>query len=703
MNIFKRFVWIYLGCLSPFSSAVGSPQPNPPTWPATVKVYGTSTAISTIQSDMDAAYTTNGNGSGSTWNGSPPVTGGANPTPTNNVIQQQTSWADHGQFVNNGVAFLFQPGSYTGLNVYVGYYTSVIGLGTDPTQTTIDYISCYEGNGGTATPACPPGTGGSANLLTGALNTFWRSAENFTTNPNTAGNVWWPVTNKGMTWAVSQACPLRKVNINGNLYLFQLDAIVNGQVQYASGFSSGGFMADCKISGQDPANSAVVMGSQQQFFVRNTDATSAGSSPTFSNGVWNQVFVGCNGAPNSNCGNCPGQTNQMNCQITSCSGCQPSCQQTASLGNPYTTVAATPIIAEKPYIVWDATNEYRLAIPPVETNKIGTSQDTGVTPNFVSFTSVYVATPSDTASSINAQINAGNHIILTPGVYNNLGGTINVTQQDLVILGIGFPILISSGQPCIQVSAQNVRVGGMILQAGPTQSTNLLQWGTTSTDATGGFLYDCFARAGRFSGSPSEPFNSTTLMVHIISNNVVCDNLWLWRADHDTQGLVINGDNACQTAFQVDGNNVTTYGLAAEHTLSDVTIWNGDQGQCYFYQAELPYDASPGFNSVGYRLGSSVTTHNAWGVGVYSFFRDNNITVPSGIGVNSTSQSIVFINALSRYLAGFGGISSVLNTGNGINPQAGAGSAVNIKTPGPAYLCSYSTSSQDVYARKARR
>ncbi len=704
MHSCERFSWMYSGCLFSFISAFASPQPNPPSWPATVHVYSSSTPLGTIQAEMDTAYQTHGNGTGTAWNGSPPVSGGSNPTPTNNVIQNQTAWADNGQFVNDGVAFLFKPGTYTGLNVYVGYYTSVVGLGTSPASTVIDYISCYEGNGGTGMPVCPPGSGGTANLLTGALNTFWRSAENFTTNPNTAGNVWWPVSNQGMTWAASQACPLRKVNVNGNLYLFQLDAIVNGQVQYASGFSSGGFMADCTITGQDSGNSAVVMGSQQQFCVRNTKAISAGSSPAFSNGVWNQVFIGCTGAPNSNCGNCPGQTNQINCQVTICSGCHPSCQQTGNLGNPYTTIAATPSIAEKPYIVWDGTNEYRLAIPPVETNKVGTSEDTGVTPNYVSFTSVYVATPSDTASSINAQLSSGNHIILTPGVYNNLGGTINVNQQGLVVLGIGFPILVSSsGQACIQVSAQDVRVGGVILQAGSTESPTLLQWGTSATDATGGFLYDCFTRVGRFSGSSSEPLNSTTLMVHIVSNNVVCDNLWLWRADHDTQGLVYNGDNDCKTACQIDGNNVIAYGLAGEHTFNDITIWNGDQGQCYFYQAEFPYDASSGFNSVGYRIGSNVTTHNAWGVGVYSFFRDKDITATSGIGVDSSSQGIVFTNALTRYLAGFGGISSVLNVGNGINPQSGGGSTVNINFPGPAYLCSYSTSSQDVYARSRLR
>ncbi len=681
---------LHFVCIISFLQIHGGGQPNPPIWPSNVKVYDP-TMIATIQSDMDAAYTTNGNGSGQTWNGAPSTNGGANPTPTNNVFPQ-AQWNDNGQFNTNRYAFLFKPGNYTGLNVYVGYYTSVMGLGTDPTQTTIDYISCFMGNGNADTPICPAGLSGHANLLTGALNTFWRSLENFTTNPNTAGNVWWPTANPGMTWAVSQSCPIRKVKINGNLYLFQLLAHPGLPLpyNYSSASASGGFIADCVINGIDTSNSAVTMGSQQQFFVRNSNVTSAGSKPPFSNGVWNQVFVGTIGAPASNCGNCPGQTNSPKCPLTNCNGCLPSCTQ-GDTGNPYTTIQATPIIAEKPYIVFGhLPGKFELAIPPAENNKIGTSLDNpAVVPTYVDFVNVYVATANDTAATINAQIALGNHIILTPGIYN-LTDTININQQGLVLLGIGFPTLISTtGKPCILVSAQNVRVGGVLLQAGPSTpaTPTLLQWGTTRTDGQNGFLYDCFTRTGRFQNNPVEPSNPATLMVHIISNSVVCDNLWLWRADHDTQGLVKNQNNYCKTAFLVDGDHVTAYGLAGEHTLGDITMWNGNYGECYFYQAEFPYDAQLGFNATGYRVGASVTNHKGWGVGVYSFFRDFNITVPDGIHVNNPVPGIQFTNALTRYLGGNGGITSVLN-GLGVNTNLPT-PAVNINTPGPAYLCDF--------------
>ena len=38
---------------------------------------------------------------------------------------------------------------------------------------------------------------------------------------------------------------------------------------------------------------------------------------------------------------------------------------------------------------------------------------------------------------------------------------------------------------------------------------------------------------------------------------------------------------------------MVAYGLFAEHTLADLTQWRGEDGQVFFYQSELPYDAAP--------------------------------------------------------------------------------------------------------------
>lgn len=618
-------------------------NPNPPVWPANVFVFTSGTPTLTIQNQADAIYASNGG----------PV--------------------DNGQFVNTGYAMLFAPGTYTGLDINIGYYTSIMGLGASPDDTMINSVSCPQGND---------------DASIGALNTFWRSAENFATTPAEA---WSPTSTVGMTWAVSQACPLRKVNVYGNLFLFQLNS------SFASGFASGGFMADCKVTGSsNPTLSAIISGSQQQWFTRNTDMSvpSGVTNPPWSNGVWNQVFVGCNGAPASHCSNCPnGEIPPCACTNCTDSGCTVTC-----VGNPYTTVAATPLIAEKPYITSDSgATSFSLVVPQIEQNKIGTSQDNSTPVTTYDFTQVYVATESDTADTINAQINAGYHIILTPGTYN-LTGSIQINTANTVVLGIGFPILISTtGQPCITVGPVNgVRVGGILLQAGP--STNpvtptLLSWGSPGDDQviTSGFLYDCFARVGRFSGSASEPFNQTDLIVQINGSGVICDNLWLWRADHDSQGVVYNQNNACNTAMQINGDNVITYGMACEHTLQDLCQWNGDEGRCYFYQSEFPYDVTASYGTAGYagyRVGSTVVNHQAYGVGVYSFFRDDLVTARSGIYV-PTVGGMVFVNALTRFLNGNGGILSVINGNLGVNANNNT-SAVNLSYPGPAYLCDYS-------------
>jgi len=76
------------------------------------------------------------------------------------------------------------------------------------------------------------------------------------------------------------------------------------------------------------------------------------------------------------------------------------------------------------------------------------------------------------------------------------------------------------------------------------------------------------------------------------------------------------------------------YGLAVEHTLHDLVQWSGQAGETYFFQAELPYDATQAFGDAGYvayRVTDSVLSHKAFGVGVYHYFRDNQVLVRSAI------------------------------------------------------------------------
>lgn len=133
----------------------------------------------------------------------------------------------------------------------------------------------------------------------------------------------------------------------------------------------------------------------------------------------------------------------------------------------------------------------------------------------------------------------------------------------------------------------------------------------------------------------------------------------------DGRDSALKFEYPCDTALRVYGSNVVMYGLAAEHTLQDLIVWDGENGFVYFYQSELPYDVTTADfeNYVGYRVGSNVSTHTAFGVGVYSCFRDHEtiattaICIPDKPGVN-------IINPYTVHLNYHGGIKSVMTKQN---------------------------------------
>ena len=193
------------------------------------------------------------------------------------------------EFGTGRFAFLFKPGTYN-VDAQLGYYTSIAGLGLHPDDVTINGAVRVEGQD-------QPGGGDSA------LTNFWRSAENLAVVPT--GDVDW--------WAVSQAAPLRRVHIRGQLFLFPRKG----------GFASGGYIADSLVDEQ------VLNASQQQWMTRNSTIGS------WSNGVWNQVFSGVQGAP---------------------------AQSFPS--PPYTTLPTTPLSRESPSCTWMSTAATRSSCPP---------------------------------------------------------------------------------------------------------------------------------------------------------------------------------------------------------------------------------------------------------------------------------------------------------------------------------------------------
>lgn len=124
-------------------------------------------------------------------------------------------------------------------------------------------------------------------------------------------------------------------------------------------------------------------------------------------------------------------------------------------------------------------------------------------------------------------------------------------------------------------------------------------------------------------------------MVEVNLGYTIVDHTWLWRADHDINGLVRNERNKVKNALVVNGDNVRVYGLFGEHVLESIILWNGDNGETYFFQSEIAYDTTQADYAdkghAGYVVDPSVTSHKAYGLGVYTFFRDHQVVVPSAI------------------------------------------------------------------------
>ena len=132
------------------------------------------------------------------------------------------------QFGTERFALLFKPGTYGSaeqpLIVQVGYYTEVAGLGASPGDVVIiGHVDVYN--------QCGPGG-------CFALVNFWRSLSNLTIQVTGLADC----RASGNFWAVSQAAPMRRVDVVGPLTL--MDYCTDGPQ-----FASGGFIADSRTQG----------------------------------------------------------------------------------------------------------------------------------------------------------------------------------------------------------------------------------------------------------------------------------------------------------------------------------------------------------------------------------------------------------------------------------------------------------------------
>jgi hypothetical protein len=543
------------------------------------------------------------------------------------------------QFGTGRYAILFEPGTYGSaadpLDFQAGYYTQVAGLGASPNDVvvngTINVFNQCDGQGN-----C------------NGLTNFWRSLSNLTLNvmlPPTppayapySGDAFSPFCdNTAEMWAVSQAAPIRSAIIN-------LQDLV--AVDYCNNnfFTSGGFFAN------DTFQKNVDDYTQQQFFTRNS------SMGGWSNGVWNQVFLGDTGAV----------------PPTTFPG-----------ANQYTNLPTTPVSEEPPFLSVDGSGNWNVQVPPVRTNSAG--------PSYTGNTSIpigkfFIATPSTSVFAINAALLLGKNLILTPGIYN-LPAPIVVVRPDTIVLGLGFATLIPQrgNDAVVTASVPGIKLSGLIVDAGPVESRSLVQVGSPSgfssaDDPT--LLSDVFMRVGGAEAGKTD----TGLVVD--SNHTVLDDLWLWRADH---GAGVGWtSNTANTGLVVNGDDVSAYGLFVEHFQKDEVVWNGERGLDVFFQNEMPYDppSQKAWSKTGKQLGypaftvsPRVKSFTGWAMGSYSFFNQG-VDIYSSMAFESPSRAgVQFHNLLTVFLDathGKGGILSVIDGVGGSSTIANPDAPVDV-------------------------
>ncbi len=524
-------------------------------------------------------------------------------------------------------SLLFRPGTYGSianpLIIQVGYYTEVAGLGASPADVVINgHVDVYNR---CLTPD---------NCI--ALNNFWRSVSNLTINVTGLSGC----RSSADFWAVSQAAPMRRVNVTGgNLTL--LDYCTAGP-QYASG----GFIADSQTG-------FVINGSQQQFLVRDSHITG------WSNGVWNQVFSGVVGAPPQ------------------------SFSSTPFNPPPYTTLDTSPVTREKPFLYTDSSGQYNVFVPALRHDSSGTTWGGGpAAGSSIPIERFFVANPTDNAKTINAALAGGQNLIFTPGMYH-LDRSIDLKRADAVVLGLGFPTLVpDNGVTAMTVAdVPGVKLAGLMIDAGAVNSPVLLQVGKPNAhksdpnDPTS--LHDVFFRIGGAAAGKA----TTSLVVN--SDDVLLDDIWAWRADHGNGvGWTVN---TADTGVVVNGDDVTAYGLFVEHYQKYEVIWNGERGRTIMFQNEFPYDppnqaawTHDGINGfAAYKVADNVKTHEAWGLGSYCFFNiDPTIHAAHGFEVPDT-PGVKLHDILTVSLGGVGTIDHVVND-TGAAAQGSSTIPVNI-------------------------
>ena len=308
-----------------------------------------------------------------------------------------------------------------------------------------------------------------------------------------------------------------------------------------------------------------------------------------------------------------------------------------------------------------------------------------MTGTFYSLNTFYIAQEGkDNADTINNALEEGKNILFTPGIYS-LDKEIKVTRENTIIYGMGLATLEAvNGNACMETAdVSGIKVCGLLFDAGEKKSDTLLLVGDKKSDISHEENPICFSDVyfrvggGKYAGKVDN-------CVTINSNNVIGDNFWVWRADHSTN---VGWDvNTAPNGIIINGDDVTMYGLFVEHFQEYQTIWNGNGGQLYFYQSEMPYDAPKqskymshdgkvkGYASL--KIGNDAENFDGYGIGIYCYNRDADIEIFSGAELPD-KEGVALHNTVTVKLNGKGQITHVIN--NQGDAVTGSGNTAHIK------------------------
>ncbi|WP_313264463.1 coagulation factor 5/8 type domain-containing protein [Sphingobacterium sp.] len=490
------------------------------------------------------------------------------------------------EFSPNRYALLFKSGDYKDAGLLkIPFYVQIAGLGKVPYDVAVSNIH--------TPPHLADGNG---------TCTFWRSAENLSViGPESYAE------EETFKWAVSQAAPLRRI--------YSTRVVRN---QWANGWVSGGYTADCYFE------AAAGSKNQQQWYTRNSFLNKGRGK--FEEIKYNYCFQGVDFGPTVD---------------------KSTYQNNWAKGGNVTIIPATPVIREKPFVFFDQDGRYKVFRPALKHNHTGVSytRDNMGAGDIIDIEKeFYVAKPGVSAAEMNRQLQAGKHLLITPGMYT-LSEPLRVSKANTIILGLGLATLIpgsANQHTAIAVDdVAGVTVASLMFDA-HYSSHSLIQVGpeksTLRHDRNPTLLADLFLRIGGFRADKVHVDQS----VIINSNDVIGDHFWIWRADHGVKGSVGWDINTTRNGLVVNGDYMTMYALFNEHFQEYQTYWTGNYGRTYFFQCESPYDAPnqaayrsengtrDGF--AAYKVADAVQQHEAYAFGIYDVLV-NPIRIESAVEV----------------------------------------------------------------------